>query len=300
MLAALVLALSPFSGTLPASGSPAPAPVPVPVPAPSDDEASEPTGDEEPPPPQDELESGPEIPEEDLIKAGDAFNRGVEAFKEERYEDALRHFSRAQELAPHPDTLYNLGLTQQLVGKHLEAWRSFDELLAQAHDDKERQDLLAMQAQSRAYVARLRVRVDPVQPVCFDGAPMPREHGELSVLTTPGEHALDLDRQHRALVHEGGETRMLDLELREPKPPAPPRRRLRVLAGFAIGGTTVASGLGLGAGLAPERGLRLGLGVSAAAAGAVALTTTIIALVTHRRMRQWTPPPPQPPCSAAP
>ncbi|MEX1367108.1 MAG: tetratricopeptide repeat protein [Nannocystaceae bacterium] len=239
----------------------------------------------------------PDIPpQQRLAEAGKAFNLGVEAFKEERYEDALLLFSQAQRLAPHPDTLYNLGLTQQLVGEHLQAWRSFEQLLAQTDDETEREELLAMQGQSRAHVVKLRVRLEPPQEVCFDGRPMPEQDGVQAVLTTPGEHRLDFDRGMRVLQLEGGETRMLELSVPPPLPPPPPRRRLRALSGLAIAGAGAAAGLGLGAGLVGDERLQLGLGAGAAAMGTMALTTTIVALVVHRRMRRWTPPPPRDPC----
>lgn len=298
-LVALVLALSPFTGSLPHPGPVGTAPPATTDPERSDGpDGTEPDGTEpDEPEPDDPKGLRPGTPEEqDLVEAGAAFNRGVDAFKEERYEDALRHFSRAQELAPHPDTLFNLGLTQQLVGDHLDAWHSFEELLAQSTDDKERQELLAARSVSREHVASLRVSVQPRRKVCFDGAPMPRVDGESQVLTTPGEHLLEVDRESRHLVLDGGETRMLELQLPRVEPPAPPRRRLRALGGLAIGGAGAAAGLGLAAGFVEDQRLGWGLGGGAAAAGTLALTTTIIALVVHRRARRWTPPPPHDPC----
>lgn len=298
-LPALVLVLSPFVGAPPVPHPTLVAPPDVTTDAePADPEA--PPGDPEEDPeaePEDRSGLRSDIPEEQrLAEAGDAFNRGVEAFKEERFEDALRHFGRAQQLAPHPDTLYNLALSQQLVGRHLEAYGSFEELISQTTDPEDREELRGAQAQSRAHLSSLRVRVDPPRPVCFDGARMSRQDGELQVLTTPGEHRLEIDRDRRTLQLEDGESRTLELQLRLPTAPPPPRRALRVLGGFAIGGASAAAGLGLGAGLAPDQRMRLGLGAAAAGAGVVALTTTIVALVVHRRARRWTPPEPHDPC----
>ncbi len=241
---------------------------------------------------------GPEpeaSPTSDLAAAGEAFLRGVEAFKQGRYDEALAEFSRAQELAPHPDTAFNLGLAQQRADRHVEAWQTFEALLAQARDDQEREDVLAAQAASRPHVAWVRVRVEPAaRVVCFDGAPMPRDaQGQLAVLTTPGQHRLDVDRHRRALDLEGGESRTVELSLPPPTAPPASRTTLRVLAGLAIGGAAAAAGAGVGSAIVDDpKQARLGLGIGAAAAGSLAVASSVAALVVHRRARRSTPPPP--------
>jgi tetratricopeptide (TPR) repeat protein len=231
----------------------------------------------------------------ELEEAAKAFARGVAAFKQERYEDALTEFSRAQELAPHPDTLFNLGLALQKTHRHVEAWRSFEALLPQARDEQEREDILTAQAVSRPHVAWLRVLVEPDDVVvCLDGEVMPvGEHGGHALLTTPGSHRLDVDRQRRTLELEGGESRTVELTVTPPAAPPPPRRTLRALAGLAIGGAGAATGAGLGAAFVTEPPpARLGLGLGAAAAGSLAVASTVAALVVHRRARRWKPPEP--------
>jgi tetratricopeptide (TPR) repeat protein len=227
----------------------------------------------------------------ELEEAAAAFARGVQAYKEERYEDALVEFSRAQELAPHPDTLFNLGLAQQKTDRHAEAWRSFEALLPQARDDQEREDILTAQAASRAHVAWLRVLAEPQGVlVCLDGEEMPvDERGRHALLTTPGSHRLDVDRQRRTVELEAGESRTMELSATPAA--APPRRKaLRVLAGLAIGGAGAATGAGLGAAFVSEPPqARLGLGLGAAAAGSLALASTVAALVVHRRARRSQP-----------
>jgi tetratricopeptide (TPR) repeat protein len=226
-----------------------------------------------------------------LEEAGEAFARGVEAYKEGRYDEALEQFSRAQRLAPHPDTLFNLGLAQQRTDRHVEAWQSFEALLPDARDEQEREDILAAQATSRPHVAWLRVLAEPpAGVVCLDGEPMPTdEHGRHALLTTPGPHRLEVNEQRRALELEGGESRTLELAT---SPHAPPSRgKLGALAGLAIGGAAVAAGAGLGAAFVDERSMRLGLGASAAAAGSLAIASTVAALVVQRRARRWQPPP---------
>ncbi len=223
--------------------------------------------------------------------AGAAFTMGVLAYKEERYQDALMHFGEAHELEPHPDTLFNLGLAQQAVQDHVAAWHSFEDLLVDATDQREREDVLAAQAVSRAHVAMLRVQVDPAAQVCLDGQAVPALRQPRGLVTTTGEHRLDVDRRQQALVLEGGETRTIELVVAPPVAPPPPRRRLRVLAGLGIAGGGAAAGLGLSAAFVDDAPTRLGLGVGAAVAGTMALTTSIIALTTYRRARRWTPPP---------
>lgn len=224
-----------------------------------------------------------------LEEASAAFARGVQAYKEARYEDALVEFSRAQELAPHPDTLFNVGLAQQKTGRHVEAWQSFEALLAEARDDQDREDILTAQAASRAHVAWLRVLAEPQGVlVCFDGEPMPvDDEGRHALLTTPGSHRLDVDRQRRTLELEGGESRTLELSAVPAAAPPPRRKALRALAGLAIGGAGAATGAGLGAAFVHDpQAARLGLGLGAAAAGSLALASTVAALVVHRRSQR--------------
>jgi tetratricopeptide (TPR) repeat protein len=232
-------------------------------------------------------------PPTEVEEAGEAFARGVEAFKEGRFEAAVEEFSRAQELAPHPDTLFNLGLAQQRAEQHVEAWRTFDALLPQARDEHEREDVLAAQTASRPHVAWLRVLVEPEGVVvCLDGAPMPvDEHGRHALLTTSGRHRLDVDRQARALELEGGETRTLELSATSLVAPPPSRKKLRALAGLTIGGAGAAAGLGLGAAFGGDPTVRIGLGAGAAAAATLAVSTTVAALVVHRRARRRAPAP---------
>jgi len=248
------------------------------------------TGEEHEPPESSLRDALPE--EERLAEAGASFSRGVEAYKNGRFEEAQEAFARAQRLAPHPDTLFNLGMAQQSTGDHVAAWRSFEQLRAEASTDAEREELLSIQAVSRPHVAQLRVKTEAPGLVCFDGAPMPHDaSGEPRVVTTPGRHRVDIDRAHRPVDLDEGEDRVMDVELAAPEAPEMSRRRLRVLGGLSIAGAGAAAGLGLGAGLADPDDMRLGLGIGAAAAGTMALTTTVIALLVHRRARRWTPPP---------
>lgn len=234
--------------------------------------------------------------EEVLTEAGRAFAEGVQAYKDGRYEDAHERFARAQALAPHPDTLFNLGLAQQRTDRHVEAWRSFDALLEQAKDEQEREDILLAQAASRPHVAWVKVLSDAPGVVCLDGEPMPRADGGPGLLTTPGPHRLDVDHQRRTVALTGGEQRTVELWGRPVGPPPPPRGTLRAMAGLAIGGAGAAVGLGVGSVLVEDERTRLGLGIGVAGAGTLALTSTVVALVVHRRARRWKPPPPPRTC----
>ena len=202
---------------------------------------------------RDEPEAG-----SDLEEAGRAFAEGVQAYKEGRFADALERFSRAQRLAPHPDTLFNLGLAQQRNEQHVEAWHSFDALLEQARDEQEREDILATQAASRPYVAWVRVIAEPSTTlVCLDGEPLTSDDaGRRMRLTTPGLHRLDVDHERRALELDGGESRTVELITTRGVAPAPPRKGLRALAGLGIGGAGAAVGLGLGAAFVDDRAAR--------------------------------------------
>ena len=277
MMLALVLSLSPWGHASPTASAPrqgVPPRLELGSPSPS------------------ETSSVPED-EDEVAEAGRAFSEGVQAYKDGRYADALDRFSRAQALAPHPDTLFNLGLAQQRVGEHVAAWRSFEALLEQAKDEQEREDILLAQAASRPHVAWVSVRSEPAGLVCFDGRPMPiNGEGRHALLTTPGEHRLDVGRQRRTIALEGGESRTVELVMGPPVAPPPPRQRLRALAGLSLAGTGAAVGLGLGTAFVDDSRVRLGLAGGVAAAGTLAITSTVVALVVHRRARRRKPPPP--------
>lgn len=233
--------------------------------------------------------------QDDVVTAGRAFGNGVRAYKEGRYDDALVEFSRAQALAPHPDTLFNVALAQQRLGRHVDAWRTFDELLGQAEDDQEREEILAIQSASRPHVAWVRVLGDSPGVVCFDGRPLPTDDGERgAMLTEPGMHRIDADHARREVMLEGGEVHTIELSTSPASAPSPPRRALWAMAGLGIAGSTAAVGLGLGAAFSDDDRTRLGLGVGAAAAGTIALTSTVVTLVVHRRARRRGQPPPPP------
>lgn len=54
------------------------------------------------------------------------FQTGIDHFAAERYEDALREFRHAYQIAPHPSTLYNIAVTYKKAGSYAEAISSFD------------------------------------------------------------------------------------------------------------------------------------------------------------------------------
>jgi hypothetical protein len=65
-------------------------------------------------------------------EAGRHYHRGVQLFNEADYRAALVEFKRANDLAPHPQTLYNLGQTYFQLQNYAAALSTFEKFLAQA------------------------------------------------------------------------------------------------------------------------------------------------------------------------
>lgn len=63
------------------------------------------------------------------------FAKAHQAFESTDYERALRHYSRAYELLPHPSTLYNLALTHERLLDYEAAAQSFEKFLAMPLSD---------------------------------------------------------------------------------------------------------------------------------------------------------------------
>src|SRR5690606_5215552 len=86
-------------------------------------------------------------------EAARAFAEGERAWAKGDYAGATIHFSRAQALVPHPDTLYNLGQAQRKAGDPVGAYATFTELSNTAPTKAQRREAEAARARVRAEVA---------------------------------------------------------------------------------------------------------------------------------------------------
>lgn len=242
------------------------------------------------------LASSPNVPPPLRLQTADphaeaavAFSEGEQAFARGEFGDAVIHFARAQRLAPHPHTLYNLGLAHQQAGDLPAAWATFRELETTTDSAKERDDARQRLNRIERKVAVLRVEARPRQRICLDSQPIPR-HGEdiFELAARAGEYELVLD-EHRVPVRlEEGETRVLALSSAEQLwGSARTHRAVPALAGVTVGSAGLATVLG-GSALAlrdARPNASFGLAIGATASAALATATGVAALLLHRRTK---------------
>lgn len=137
--------------------------------------------------------------DDERAQARAAFQRGVEAYGAERYEDALRSFQEAYRVAPHPSVRVNMANCYERLDRPIEALGHFERFLVEAESASPSQ-----QQEVRAAVRRLRRQVGEVflrvQP---EGA-MVQIDGVLT-RTAPVLEAVELARgTHRVEVSMAG------------------------------------------------------------------------------------------------
>jgi len=146
--------------------------------------------------------------EAERAQARAAFQRGVEAYAAERFQEALASFQEAYRIAPHPSVRVNMANCYERLERPLEALDHFERFLAEAENASPEQ-----QREVRTAVRRLRQQVGEVfvrvQP---DGATV--RVGNV-VRTTPVLEPIELARgTHRVEVSFAGhrtETRDVDV-----------------------------------------------------------------------------------------
>lgn len=217
--------------------------------------------------------------------AREAFDSGLEAVAAGEYDAAVVAFETAYALDPHPVTLFNLALALERAGREPEAWELFTATLDIVDSDAERQEIRDHLRELDRTVAVIEVAATPRYRVCIDGAAMPqRRGGRYRLALAPGEHALLVDRDRLELELRPGERRIVLLE--DYAAPSSTHARgplMPAMLGTAIGTGAAAVGLGVGAIVAPNDGVRTGLGAGAAASAGVALTTSLVALLIESR-----------------
>jgi tetratricopeptide (TPR) repeat protein len=77
----------------------------------------------------------------DTATAQAAYQSGVAAFKETRYEEALAHFEAAHALDPSPILLYNMARANEELGRPAAAIARFEQYLAAAPEATDRADV---------------------------------------------------------------------------------------------------------------------------------------------------------------
>lgn len=216
-------------------------------------------------------------------EAAAAFADGEAAFEAGDYPTAAERFGRAQALAPHPWTLYNLALSLGRSGRSLEAFVAFEQLAEVAPTEAERSEAVREREALRPLLAALVLRGAPRAEACVDGVRVRvGPEGRIDRVLTPGRHRVRTPRRDETLELGPGTVTEIRVDAA-----ARPRPRHRVWAGLAIGGSAAAlGGSAAAAGLSSSSGPRVAAGVAAGAAG-VALVGAIVGLVvaerSHRR-----------------
>lgn len=214
------------------------------------------------------------------------FAEGEAAYEGGDFALAAERFERAQAIAPHPATLYNLGMAQHRAGEPLVAYATFDRLRVVANTPDERAEAIAAQRRVRRELSAVVVVVAERATVCLDQEALPAREGQRRErLTLPGDHTLWAYGRQAPVVLEPGETHTLWLDTwaeRRAAEPTPGRAATGLLVATAVAGGA-ALGTGVGAVLVPSRSVSRGLAAAAGVSGAVALGTAIATAVVWKR-----------------
>ena len=138
--------------------------------------------------------------EDGRLGARAEFVLGEQSFAASRYEEALRHFERAFELAPNDSVLYNIGVCLESLGRYREAIEKYEACaLSPSLDAAERARARAAAAAAREQLGAL------VVEGAVSGASV--EIDGTSVCTVPCRVALDPGSRSIVVRGDGNEVR---------------------------------------------------------------------------------------------
>ena len=129
---------------------------------------------------------------DDKARAAAHFEQGVKLYQQGKFADAIKAYSAAHQLAPHPDALFNIARCHENLGKFSLALQHYQQALALSTDPKSRADLQRRIQQLRTRPVKVFVTSQPSgAQVTVDGQAAPaRGKTPLVVLLKPGEHVL--------------------------------------------------------------------------------------------------------------
>lgn len=199
------------------------------------------------------------------------FRLAREAYKAEKYQQALELFLRSQALEATPGTLLNIALTEEKLGKTGSALRDFQRVTEQLKLDDDRLPV-AREGVGRMAVRAPRLKIDraagapPTLAIKIDGAPLAANLVGAEQPMDPGPHVVTTsvvgfdekryevtlsEGQHLPLVVEPGQRVMVagPAETASSQPVTAPPNAAR-LGAFALGGAGLgALGVGVVAGV---------------------------------------------------
>jgi hypothetical protein len=130
-------------------------------------------------------------------KARELWYRGVDAFRNGRYEEARQAFAECYALMPKSDVLRNLSISEIQSGRYVDAARHLTVLLAGADlPANVREEATLRLQQAEAQIGRLNVNVDvPGATVSIDGVPVGRTPLDGPWYIEPGQHEVTVSKQ---------------------------------------------------------------------------------------------------------
>lgn len=193
---AVVLAaafIAPSLGSAQPAKAPAPGAPPPASAAPSVSASTAPTASEAPS--EQPAPSASAAPLSTSEEAGRLFQEGREAFKADRFEEALALFQKSHALEPTPGVLLNIALTEEKLGKPAAALRHFERVteLLQAGDDRLP---IARDGVARTTLSAPRLRISraagtpPTLAITLDGQPLAANLVGAEQPIEPGKHVI--------------------------------------------------------------------------------------------------------------
>lgn len=128
-------------------------------------------------------------------EAQERFARALTLFEQRNYEGALAEFERVYQLTGRADLLFNIGRTQQSLGRYPEAATALEEYLRRAADlsAERRAEVEQLLASVRRYIAYVRLEAEPAgATVRFDGQPVDAARRAADIPVGPGRHTVEV------------------------------------------------------------------------------------------------------------
>lgn len=131
-----------------------------------------------------------------MKKARELWYRGVDAFRNGRYEEARQAFAECYALMPKSDVLRNLSISELQSGHYVDAARHLTVLLSGVDlPANVREEATLRLQQAEAQVGRLNVNVDvPGATVAIDGQPVGHTPLDGPWYIEPGQHEITISK----------------------------------------------------------------------------------------------------------
>lgn len=178
--------------------------------------------------------------DEERATARQAFERGVNAYGEERWEEALGAFQEAYRIAPHPSVRVNMANCYMHLARPVEALDHFERFLVEMADDgdpAQKREVRRQIAELRSQIGETFLRVQPQgATVTIDGHTTLRAPILDAVKLAAGTHHVEVARDGYVTTAqdfevEGGERHELRIELVEGSDPVAPSEGAEELGG---------------------------------------------------------------------